>query len=432
MNYEETLKYLYESVPMFQREGKSGYKEGLSNTIQMDAYFKHPHRNYKTIHVAGTNGKGSCSHTIAAILQTAGYKVGLYTSPHLVDFRERIKINGEMMEKDFVVDFITQNKAFFQSLQPSFFELTTAMAFYYFSSKNIDVAIIEVGLGGRLDCTNIITPQLSVITNISLDHTQFLGHTLSCIAAEKGGIIKANIPVIIGESTPETMPIFRSIATQKNSEIYFCEEQPIIKKAYHSEKGTWIYTSNKNLKIQGELNGLCQLKNTNTILKALEVLQKKDWKIKDKHIQKGFNNVCKLTGLMGRWQVLQESPKVICDTGHNVAGIQLITQQLKQQAYRRLFFIIGMVNDKDIDSVLNLLPIDAHYLLTQANINRALPLETLETKAKEHHLTTSSYKNVDSAIEAALQMAQKEDLIFIGGSTFVVAEALENSFFKEK
>lgn len=431
MNYEETLQFLYESVPMFQQEGKTGYKEGLSNTLQLDCYFKHPHRSYKTIHVAGTNGKGSCSHTIAATLQAAGYKVGLYTSPHLLDFRERVRVNGTPMNKEYVVNFVRENEAFFMQLHPSFFELTTAMAFLYFALEKVDIAVIEVGLGGRLDCTNIITPLLSIITNISFDHVQFLGHSLAQIAKEKGGIIKSKTPIVIGESTPETKAVFESIATQKRSTPLFAEEKSLIKEAHQTKKGTWLYTTKDNLIIEGELGGLCQLKNANTVLNALQVLEKKGFTLSSKAIKKGFSQVCELTGLMGRWQKLGEKPTIICDTGHNVGGITYIVQQLKAQTYAHLHIVIGMVNDKDINSVLSLLPSKATYYFTQASVKRALPAKDFQEIAKKHGLKGEIFTSVEEAIKKARTKAEKNDFIFIGGSTFIVADALSCSIFNE-
>ena len=380
MNYQETLKYLYESVPMFQKVGSKAYKEGLENTHELDHHFNHPHRSFRTIHVGGTNGKGSCSHTLAAILQSAGYRVGLYTSPHLVDFRERIRINGEMISEKYITDFINNNKSLFDSLSLSFFELTTAMAFRYFADEQVDVAVIEVGLGGRLDCTNIITPDLSIITNISPDHTQFLGTTLAQIAGEKAGIIKQNIPVIIGEALPETQPVFQQKADEMNSSIIFADQNLKIK-SYEQQDG-WTYQTDSFRNLKSELGGFCQIKNANTILHAIDQLQSMNYQIDEEAIRKGFEQVCELTGLQGRWQKIGHSPMAICDTGHNVGGIQYIVQQLSSLSYNKLHFLIGMVNDKDINSVLNLLPKDAIYYFTKASIDRALPETEMMQKAQ--------------------------------------------------
>ena len=348
MNYEETLDYLYNSAPLFQHIGKDAYKAGLENTYLLDKYFNHPHRQFRTIHIAGTNGKGSCSHTLAAILQSAGYKTGLYTSPHLIDFRERIRVNGIPVSKEYVIDFVEKHRVFFEPLHPSFFELTTAMAFHYFAQSQIDVAIIEVGLGGRIDCTNIIRPDLCVITNISFDHIQFLGNTLAKIATEKAGIIKEKTPVVIGETTPETKPIFTTRAKEVNAPIYFAEEEQLLHSSSINEKGKRIYHTTDYLNLEGELEGLCQLKNTNTLLSAIRLLKQAGYQLTESNIRKGFSQVCELTGLMGRWQKLESEPTLICDTGHNVGGISYIIEQLKHQKHERLHIVIGMVNGKDI------------------------------------------------------------------------------------
>lgn len=425
MNYKETLNYLYESVPMFQQIGSAAYKPGLINTYELDEYFKHPHHQFKTIHVGGTNGKGSCSHTLAAILQSSGYKVGLYTSPHLIDFRERIRINGQPVDEDFVIDFVENHRHFFEPLHPSFFELTTAMAFQYFAEQKVDVAIIEVGLGGKLDCTNIITPDLSVITNISLDHTQYLGNTLAKIATEKAGIIKPNTPVIIGEALDETRPIFQEKANEVNTSIIFAEDAPIvIEQTLHNG---WEYKTSCFGDIEGELGGYCQLKNTNTILHAIVQLIELGHTISVDDIKNGFKNVCKLTGLMGRWQTLSQSPRIICDTGHNIGGIAYISQQLANEKFNRLHIVIGMVDDKDVTGVLALLPKNANYYFTKASIKRALGEDALQNKALTAGLIGDCYPSVTDAVNAAIQKSLPEDLIFVGGSTFVVADLLANS-----
>ncbi len=426
MNYQETINYLYESAPMFQQVGSKAYKEGLENTHTLDNYFGHPHCAYKTIHIGGTNGKGSCSHTIAAILQSAGYRVGLYTSPHLIDFRERIRINGKMISEEYVIEFVEQHKSFFESLSPSFFELTTAIAFRYFADEKVDIAIIEVGLGGRLDCTNIINPVLSIITNISLDHTQFLGNSLAQIAIEKAGIIKSNVPVIIGENNIETKPIFKEIAKKKGASIVFAEDSSHLKSC-DSKKKSWFFETKKYGEIKGELAGLCQIKNANTILHAIEVLKECGFSIDTQAIKTGFESVCKLTGLMGRWQKLSSSPLLICDTGHNKGGIEYIVQQLANLNYTTLHFVIGMVNDKDIDSVLDLLPKDAIYYFTKASISRALNENELMHKALNKGLKGSSFATVTEAMNAVKKECLPEDTIFVGGSTFIVADLLSDS-----
>lgn len=410
MDYQDTLTYLYNSTPMFQQVGGSAYKEGLENTLTLDEHFGHPHRKFRTIHVAGTNGKGSCSHTIAAILQEAGYSVGLYTSPHLVDFRERIRVNGQPIPEEYVIRFVEEERCFFEPLHPSFFELTTAMAFRYFADVEIDVAVIEVGLGGRLDCTNIIHPDLCIITNISLDHTQFLGNTLPQIAREKAGIIKSGIPVVIGETTPETKSVFQKRAGEVNAPIYFAEEN-----------GREDYPG-----IEYELKGLYQKKNSRTILTALPLLKEAGYRLDEQSVRRGFAHVTELTGLMGRWQKLQDYPTLICDTGHNVGGITYIVEQLKQQAFHNLHIIIGMVNDKDIQGVLALLPEDAIYYFTQASVKRALPANDLQKLAESAGLKGNCYPDVPSAVRAAQEKSLPEDFIFVGGSSFIVADLLAN------
>ena len=410
MNYKDTLDYLYNSAPLFQQIGAGAYKEGLENTWALDEHFGHPHRSFRSIHIAGTNGKGSCSHTLAAILQEAGYKVGLYTSPHLIDFRERIRVNGQPVPEAYVIRFVEEERAFFEPLHPSFFELTTAMAFRYFAEEKVDVAVVEVGLGGRLDCTNIIRPDLCIITNISLDHVQFLGDTLEKIAGEKAGIIKPGIPVVIGETTPETRPVFQKKAEEVGAPIHFAEEEV---KEVHSD---WEY----------ELKGLYQEKNRRTLWAALPLLQEEGYRIAESDIQAGFAHVVELTGLMGRWQKLQEHPTVVCDTGHNVGGIQYIAEQLRRQVFRRLHIVIGMVNDKDVRGVLALLPREATYYFTQASVKRALPAGQLARLAAEAGLQGTCYPDVPSAVRAAQKESLPEDFIFVGGSSFIVADLLAN------
>lgn len=428
MNYQETLTYLYTSAPLFQQVGKDAYKEGLENTYTLDEHFNHPHRKFHTIHVAGTNGKGSCSHTLAAILQSAGYRVGLYTSPHLVDFRERIRINGIPVSEEFVIDFVEQHRAFFEPLHPSFFELTTAMAFLYFARQQVDVAVIEVGLGGRLDCTNIIQPDLCVITNISFDHVQFLGNTLDKIASEKAGIIKPHTPVVIGETTPETKPVFLQKAVSVSAPIVFAEEEHLLLEATPNPNGGYVYQTVEYSDLKGELGGLCQEKNTNTLLSAIRQLKQTGYRFTETDVRKGFAQVCELTGLKGRWQKLADHPTVVCDTGHNVGGIQYIVEQLSRQHYHRLHIVMGMVNDKDINGVLSLLPTDAAYYFTQASVKRALPAEEMKKQASAHGLHGDAYPTVKKALQAALAQADKDDFIFIGGSSFIVADLLATCY----
>ena len=426
MTYQETIEYLFNSTPLFQNVGKDAYKEGLENTLKLDEYFGYPHRTFKTIHVAGTNGKGSCSHTLAAILQSAGYKVGLYTSPHLVDFRERIRVNGEVISKEYVIDFVEQHRSFFEPLHPSFFELTTAMAFNWFAMQGVDVAVIEVGLGGRLDCTNIISPDLCVITNISFDHIQFLGDTLAKIASEKAGIIKPKIPVVIGEIHPETESVFINKSDLESAPIHFAQRESSVQKAIFTPEGGITYHTTEYPLLKGQLGGYCQVKNTQTILTAVRILQEKGYHIEKEHVYQGFAEVCLLTGLMGRWQILQEQPKMICDTGHNKAGIEYIVKHLSAQVYRQLRIILGMVNDKDISGVLAMLPKEATYYFTKASVSRALSEEKVKELAQQAGLQGNTYPNVEEAVQAACSEAHPDDLIFVGGSTFIVADLLKN------
>lgn len=427
MNYQETIQYLFNSTPVFEKIGAKAYKPGLQTTETLDAHFGHPHRKYKTIHIAGTNGKGSCSHTIAAILQSAGYKVGLYTSPHLVDFRERIRVNGECIPQDYVIGFVEKERSFFEPLHCSFFELTTALALKYFAEQQVDFAVIEVGLGGRLDCTNIITPILSIITNISLDHTQFLGHTLAEIAGEKAGIIKCNIPVVIGEDLPETRPVFKKMAKKKESQIVFAqdiENQEVIK-AEHKEDGMKYETKSWGDFI-GELRGDYQIKNMNTILNAINVLKNENHieNLSLQNVRQGIKQVSKLTGLMGRWQKMKEHPLVICDTGHNVGGWSYLAQQLKSQQCKQLRIVFGMVDDKDVATVMKMLPKDAIFYWTQATTKRAILVEKIAELGKSIGLNGTMYHSVSEAFRAALAEASEDDFIFVGGSSYIVADFL--------
>ena len=423
MDYKETVTYLFNSTPVFEKIGAGAYKEGLYNTLALDSHLSHPHRHFMTIHVAGTNGKGSVSHTLSSILQSAGYRTGLFTSPHLVDFRERIRVNGQCVSEQYVIDFVAEHRAFFEPLHPSFFELTTAMAFDYFREQEVDVAVIEVGLGGRLDCTNIISPVLSIITNISLDHTQFLGTTLPQIAAEKAGIIKPGIPVVIGEALEETRPVFLEKAQAEGSPIIFAEDQPCVVQTSPSESGGMDYETSMG-RIHGQLGGLYQVKNTNTILAAVEQLCQAGLHITADDVKLGFSQVCQTTGLMGRWQRIQEKPLVICDTGHNVGGWLYLSGQIKSQPCRKRRIVFGMVDDKDIDTVMDLLPTDAVYYFTKASSKRAIDHQTVLQKGIARGLTGQSYASVEEAYLAALADADPEDFIFVGGSSYVVADLL--------
>ena len=419
---------------MFQQIGSAAYKEGLENTHTLDAHFGHPHRLFRTIHIAGTNGKGSCSHTLAAILQASGLRVGLYTSPHLIDFRERIRVNGQPVSEEYVTDFVARERSFFEPLHPSFFELTTAMAFDWFARNMVDVAVIEVGMGGRLDCTNIIRPELSIITNISLDHTQFLGDTPAKIAGEKAGIIKHGVPVVIGETTEETRPVFAAKAAAEEAPICFAEDERLLISASPlDDRPGFIYQTADYANLEGELGGLCQLKNTNTILSALRQLRKCGFAFTEEHVRQGFAHVCELTGLQGRWQWLSTRPAIVCDTGHNVGGIGYIVEQLRRQRCDTLRIVFGMVSDKDIEAVLALLPQNAVYYFTQASVKRAMPAEKLRAMASAHGLTGRSYSDVGTALKQARADARTEDFIFVGGSSFIVADLLtlwQNQVFR--
>ena len=423
MNYNETVEYLFNSTPVFEKIGSAAYKEGLYNTNALDEHFNHPHRQVKTIHVAGTNGKGSCSHTIAAMLQAEGLRVGLFTSPHLVDFRERIRVNGECISEQYVVDFVEKERSFFEPLHPSFFELTTAMAFKYFADMKVDIAVIEVGLGGRLDCTNIIKPILSVITNISLDHTQFLGDTLAKIAGEKAGIIKPGVTVVIGEANGETRPVFEAKAREVGAPIVFAEDSCGILSAEHLDNGGILYATKRHGSVRGELSGDYQVKNANTILALADILLHNNI-LSEGSIAKGFGHVCESTGLMGRWQVLQTEPLVVCDTGHNTGGWQYLSRQIKAQRCRQLRMVFGMVDDKDINSVMEMLPKDATYYFTNATTHRAIPAQKVRQTGEEHGLKGSCYNSVNEAYEAALKDASNDDFVFVGGSSYVVADLL--------
>lgn len=405
IDYPETIAWLFEQLPMYQRIGQAAYKADLVATINLADHLGNPENSFKSIHVAGTNGKGSTSHMLASVFQEAGYKTGLYTSPHLKDFRERIKINGEMISEEIVSEFITTHKGFFESNQLSFFEMTVGLAFDYFRSEQVDIAIVEVGMGGRLDSTNIITPELSVITNIGLDHTQFLGNTLEKVAVEKAGIIKQNVPVLIGESVAETKPVFERIASEKNAPIIFAQDEKFF--GYDSD-----------------LKGIYQKRNIQTVSSALRILQKNGWNISEENIRKGLSNTIPNTGLMGRWQTLSEKPKVICDTGHNKEGLELVMEQLKTEVYNQLHIVLGVVSDKDLESVLPLFPTDAIYYFCKPNIPRGMDASILAARARGFGLVGEECVSVESAYKSALKKASGKDLIFVGGSTFVVAEVV--------
>jgi len=429
MNYKETLDWLFSHLPMYQRVGKAAYKADLVNTIKLDTYFNYPHKKFKSIHIAGTNGKGSVSHILASVLQAAGYKVGLYTSPHLKDFRERIKINGQMIPESEVVDFVDQHKKIFEVIQPSFFEMTVAMAFDYFERNKIDVAVVEVGMGGRLDSTNIITPDLSVITNIGFDHTAFLGDTLEKIAGEKAGIIKSGIPVVIGETQTETERVFKKTASEKDSRIEFADQYYESNYSMQTSDGRQSFTISakgkiifENLKL--DLLGIYQRKNICTVLRSLDMMKELGYIIDKESIYTGILNASKNTGLLGRWQILNQHPLIICDTGHNFEGMSYVVDQIKNTPHKNLHMVFGVVDDKDVDKVMTILPKEAIYYFTRASIPRALNQDLLKQKAANYNLQGDSYPTVKIAIENAKINAGVNDLIFIGGSTFVVADAL--------
>jgi dihydrofolate synthase/folylpolyglutamate synthase len=428
MTYLQTLDYLYNKLPMFTRIGAAAIKKDLDNIILLCEHLDNPQRKFKTIHIAGTNGKGSTSHMLAAVLQKAGYKTGLYTSPHLKDFRERIRLNGEMMPESYVVDFTAREKKLIEDISPSFFEVTVAMAFDYFALEQVDVAIIEAGLGGRLDSTNIILPELSVITNISFDHMNILGDTLQKIAWEKAGIIKPDIPVVVGEKQEETAPVFLNKAAETSSELVFASTELHV--ADTRNEGTRLVTSvykNDSLvfkDIKLDLTGRYQLKNVLTVIQSVMILKQRGFSIPDEAVYSGLSNTVEITGLQGRWQTISRNPLVICDTGHNIAGIQEVLLNIQATAYQHLHIVIGMLKDKDITSVLSLLPATAKYYFCQPQLERALPAATLAQQAANFDLKGEVFGTVSMALAAAKKNAGPDDLIFVGGSTFVVAEAL--------
>ena len=406
MNYQETTSWLFNQLPMYQLQGATAYKKDLTNTLLLAKHLNHPEKELKCIHVAGTNGKGSTSHLLASVFQEAGYKVGLYTSPHLKDFRERIKINNEEISEEFVCEFVANNKSFFEANDLSFFEMTVGLAFEYFVKEKTDINIIEVGMGGRLDSTNIITPLVSVITNIGFDHTQFLGNTLESIAFEKAGIIKNNIPVVIGEFTSETKKVFLEKTKETNSDIYFASD--LITETYKSA-----------------LLGDYQVHNKKTVQQTIKVIQTQNrFKISEENIKNGFLNVVKNTGLLGRWQQLNDGPKVICDTAHNSHGLKIVLNQIQNEKFDELHIVLGVVNDKDLNDILPLFPKKAKYYFCKPNISRGLNAKILEENAKKHNLKGKVYNSVSNAYANAIKNSNTNDFIYIGGSTFVVAEVL--------
>ncbi len=405
MDYKNTLNWMFSQLPMYQRQGKTAFRKDLTNSISLSKHLNFPESTFKTIHVAGTNGKGSTSHMLASVLQEAGYRVGLYTSPHLKDFRERIKINGKLIKKIEVVNFIKSNKSFFESNNLSFFEMTVGLAFDCFSKHEVNVAVIEVGLGGRLDSTNIITPEVSIITNIGYDHTQFLGETLPEIAFEKAGIIKHNVPVVIGEYQKEVFQVFEKIAKEKSAPLF-------------------LASNNENIKYISDLKGAYQIHNIKTVLQTIEVLKTKGFVISEKNVKNGLLKVVKNTGLLGRWQVLNDRPKVICDTAHNAEGLRYVLKQLQEEKFDQLHIVLGVVNDKDLTSILPLFPKNAIYYFCKPNIPRGLNEVEFQQHCAKFQLMGEAYSSVDIAYKTALDTAGKNDFIFIGGSTFVAAEVV--------
>ena len=430
MNYQETVSYLFSQLPMFQRVGAVAFKKSLDNILALSKVCGNPHKDFKSIHIAGTNGKGSTAHLLASTLQYSDLKVGLYTSPHLSDFRERIKVNGQCCEERFVVEFVQKYSKQIEKIKPSFFEITVAMAFSYFSELKVDIAVIETGMGGRLDSTNIITPLVSVITNISNDHGQYLGDTLQKIAGEKAGIIKKGIPVVIGENQEEVLEVFMEKAEELGSPFYIAENNYHPHKTYLQPKSVsadfYFQHKPKYTELSTDLLGHYQLKNMATALQTIEVLRMKGMKIEDSAVYKGFSTAKETTGLLGRWTILNETPLTICDIAHNKAGLENVISQIEKTSYEHLHIVFGMVNDKEIGEILDLLPKKAIYYFCKPNVPRGLDVNELQLAAKKSNLIGYSYPSVEAAIASATEEASPTDLIYIGGSTFVVAEAITN------
>lgn len=404
LTYQETVSWMFQQLPMYQQLGKKAYRADLSNITKLVAHLENPHHNLKMIHVAGTNGKGSVSHMLASVLQESGYKVGLYTSPHLKDFKERIRVNGQGISEEAVIEFIGRNRNFLEQENYSFFEMTVGMAFDYFAREETDIAVIEVGLGGRLDSTNIIDPVLAVITNIGFDHVGILGHSLPEIAREKAGIIKKGRPVVVGEILPETLPVFQEVAAARGARLYLAPQDSLLP--------------------DSDLKGYYQDRNKATALKAIEVLIDQGWNIPSEAVAKGFLHVRENTGLRGRWDVLQEKPRVIGDTAHNAEGLEYVLRQLYDQEYKQLYIVLGVVSDKDLDAILPLFPKEACYFFCKPAVPRGLQEEVLQEKACQYGLKGEIFPSVQKALEAALNVAEEDDLIYVGGSTFTVAEII--------
>ncbi len=429
MNYKETVDYLYSKLPMYQRDGKAAYRASLDNTVRLDKYFKSPHRQFLTVHVGGTNGKGSVCHMLASVLQNAGYTTGLYTSPHLIDFRERIKVNGELISEDYIIKFVEKHINYFESIQSSFFEMTVFLAFEYFAYMDVDLAIIEVGMGGRLDSTNIIVPVLSVITNIGHDHMEFLGNTLDEIAREKAGIIKKSVPVIVGESGSQTDNIFIKIAEQKSSPIYFADKKYSVSGNMFSADGMQVFNIEKDDQIyypslKTDLLGIYQNKNILTALACIDFLKDNRFEIASIDIYNGLKKVIQNTGLYGRWQIMNREPLVICDTAHNLEGFKSVMLQIRNTPYKNLHMVIGFVKEKNIEDFLGIFPEKAVYYFTRPDIPRGLDENIILERSKAYNLKGKAYESVEKAYMAAISSAVKDDMIFIGGSTYVVADFL--------
>jgi dihydrofolate synthase / folylpolyglutamate synthase len=423
MDYPQTLDYLFNALPMFQRIGASAYRKDLTNTLELCAHLGNPQQRIQTVHVAGTNGKGSSSHAISAVLMAAGYKVGLYTSPHLKSFTERIKINGNEIAEAAVVEFVGNNKALLDEMKPSFFEMTVAMAFWYFAKEDVDIAVIEVGMGGRLDSTNIITPMLSLITNIGWDHMQFLGNTLPDIAREKAGIIKNQVPVVVSRKQPETTAVFDAVSKELDAPLYYAEDLvQLIPVSAGSRQTHLVISGDVQWPLNFDLKGEYQRFNLPGIVFSLMLRRQQGWNITIPHMQQGLSQVTTMTGLKGRWQVMGSEPLIVCDTGHNEDGIREVVNQIQKQRFEKLWVVLGMVQDKDISHVLELLPTSASYFFCQAKIPRAMPAEQLKALAESKGLFGQVVEDVNEAIQMALGRAGSKDMIFIGGSTFVVAE----------
>lgn len=435
MTYQEVTDYLFEQVPSFEQQGTGGYKEGLDNSLKLNEHFGHPHEHFRSIHVAGTNGKGSVSNLLAAQLQVCGYRVGLYTSPHIVDFRERIRVNGVAIPENYVVQFVETEKEFLDSLSPTFFEITTVMAFKYFMDKDVDIAIIEVGLGGRLDCTNVINPILSVITNISLDHTQLLGSSIEQIAMEKGGIIKRGAPVVIGEAQAETRSVFDALAAEAKTTIVYAEDEQELVSYEPLPEGGFLYHAKHLGDFRCELGGDFQPKNMNTVVVAMhqlvdlgylsDCLEPENNRKIQEEMNRAFTHVTKITGLMGRWQKVRENPTVVCDTGHNPGAWEYLSKMLENTKCREMRIVFGLVEDKDIYTIMSMLPKNATYFYTKGSTKRAFPETSLKIFGEQFGLKGDCYPTVEEAYQAAMQGATNEDFIFVGGSNYIVADFLK-------